>query len=127
MAIISRFRAVAMVGKLRLTGFAAWMMWLVVHLFYITGFKNRITAVLHWFVSVLGRDRAERTTTLQQIFGRSALERLEGGAASLVSAPGQYDAERAEADEIRRRELEEAAAEEVRLTDAGERGVHLPA
>ena len=72
----------------------------------------------------LGRDRAERTTTLQQIFGRSALERLEGGAASLVSPPGQYDAERAEAEEVRRRQLEDAAAEEVRLTDAGERGVH---
>ena len=127
MATISRFRAVASIGNIKLTGFVAWIMWLVVHLFYITGFKNRITAVLHWFVSFLGRDRAERTTTLQQIFGRSALERLEGGASSLVSPPGQYDAERAEADEERRRELEETAAEEVRLTDAGERGVHLPA
>src|SRR6478672_9731336 len=53
MAIISRFRAVAMVGKLRLTGVIAWLMWLGVHLVYLTGFKNRITAVLHWFVSFL--------------------------------------------------------------------------
>jgi NADH dehydrogenase len=127
MATISRFRAVASVGSIKLTGFLAWLMWLVVHLFYITGFKNRITAVLHWFVSFLGRDRSERTTTLQQIFGRTALERLEGGASSLVSPPGQYDAERAAAEEERRRQLEETAAEEVRLTDAGERGVHSPA
>ncbi|MFI2707214.1 NAD(P)/FAD-dependent oxidoreductase [Nocardioides sp. CER28] len=127
MATISRFKAVASIGSIKLTGFLAWVTWLVVHLFYITGFKNRITAVLHWLVSFLGRDRAERTTTMQQIFGRSALERLEGGASSLVSPPGQYDAERAAADEARRRELEETAAEEVRLTDAGERGVHLPA
>jgi len=126
MATISRFRAVASIGNIKLTGFVAWLMWLVVHLFYITGFKNRVTAVMHWFVSFLGSDRAERTTTLQQIFGRSALERLEGGASSLVSPPGQYDAERAAADEARRRELEEQAAEEVRLTDAGERGVHQP-
>jgi NADH dehydrogenase len=124
MATISRFRAVASIGSLKLTGFVAWMMWLVVHLFYITGFKNRVTAVLHWFVSFLGRDRAERTTTIQQIFARSALERLEGGATSLVSPPGAYDAARAAAEEARRRELEEQAAEEVRLTDAGERGVH---
>ena len=54
MAIISRFRAVAMVGKLRLTGVIAWLMWLAVHLVYITGFKNRVTAVLHWFVSLPG-------------------------------------------------------------------------
>jgi NADH dehydrogenase len=124
MATISRFKAVASVGKLRLTGFVAWAMWLAVHLFYITGFKNRLTAVLHWFVSFLGRGRSERTTTIQQIFARSALERLDGGAASLVSPPGQYDAERAAAEEARRRELEQNAAEEARLTDAGERGIH---
>jgi NADH:ubiquinone reductase (H+-translocating) len=90
MATISRFNAVAMIGRLRLTGFIAWLMWLGVHLFYITGFKNRVTAVLHWFVSFLGRGRAERTTTEQQIFGRLALKRLEGGTTDLVSAPDTY-------------------------------------
>ena len=54
MAIISRFRAVAMVGKLRITGVLAWLMWLGLHLVYITGFKNRVTAVLHWFDLVPG-------------------------------------------------------------------------
>jgi len=34
MATISRFRAVAMIGRLRLTGFVAWLMWLAVHLVY---------------------------------------------------------------------------------------------
>ena len=122
MATISRFRAVAMVGRLRLTGFVAWLMWLVVHLFYITGFKNRVTAVLHWLVSFLGRGRSERTATEQQIFGRAALQRLEHGAADLVSPP---DPEQVRRVEERRAELEAAALEEVRLTDAGERGVHL--
>src|SRR5918992_1514071 len=42
MATISRFKAVATVGRLRLTGFLAWLMWLGVHLFYITGFQNRV-------------------------------------------------------------------------------------
>ena len=97
MAIISRFRAVAMVGKLRLTGVIAWLMWLAVHLVYITGFKNRVTAVLHWFVSFLGRGRSERTTTEQQIFARSALARLKRGATDLVSDPGAYDAARRDA------------------------------
>ncbi|NHC24986.1 NAD(P)/FAD-dependent oxidoreductase [Nocardioides sp. IC4_145] len=119
MAIISRFRAVAMVGRLRLTGVIAWLMWLAVHLVYITGFKNRVTAVLHWAVSFLGRGRSERTTTEQQIFARSALQRLERGATDLVSPPGEYDAQREQA---RRDELEAQAAEEVRLTDQGERG-----
>ncbi len=55
MATISRFRAVAMIGKLRLTGFIAWLLWLAVHLMYLTGFKNRVTALLHWAVSFVGR------------------------------------------------------------------------
>jgi NADH:ubiquinone reductase (H+-translocating) len=122
MATISRFKAVATIGRLRLTGFLAWMMWLVVHLFYITGFKNRVTAVLHWLVSFLGRGRSERTATEQQIFARNALARLKRGAADLVSEPGEYDAARAEA---RRAELEAQALEEARLTDAGERGVKV--
>lgn len=122
MATISRFRAVAMVGRLRLTGFVAWLMWLAVHLFYITGFKNRVTAVLHWLVSFLGRGRSERTATEQQIFGRSALQRLEHGAADLVSPP---DADQVRRVEERRAVLEAAAIEEARLTDAGERGAHL--
>ncbi|MBJ7359675.1 NAD(P)/FAD-dependent oxidoreductase [Nocardioides sp.] len=122
MATISRFRAVAMIGSLRLTGFVAWLMWLAVHLVYITGFKNRVTAVLHWLVSFLGRGRAERTATEQQIFGRTALQRLEHGAADLVSPP---DGDQVRRVEERRAELEAAAIEEARLTDARERGAHL--
>ena len=122
MATISRFKAVAMIGKIRVTGFVAWLMWLAVHLVYITGFKNRVTAVLHWFVSFLGRGRSERTSTEQQIFARVALARLKRGASDLVSDPGQYDAE---AELARRAELEAQAAEEVRLTDERERGVKV--
>ncbi|MFC5178172.1 hypothetical protein [Nocardioides taihuensis] len=120
MATISRFRAVAMIGRLRLTGFVAWLMWLGVHLVYLTGFKNRLTALLHWAVSFVGRGRSERTTTEQQIFARSALAKLQHGATDLVSAPGAYDAVR---DLERRAELEAQAIEQARLTDAGERGV----
>jgi len=121
MATISRFRAVALVGRLRLTGLIAWLMWLAVHLVYITGFKNRLTALLHWAISFVGRGRSERTATEQQIFARSALARLRGGAADLVSSPGVHEA----AEDMiaaTRKELEARAMEEARLTDAGERG-----
>jgi NADH dehydrogenase len=122
MATISRFRAVAMIGPVRLTGFVAWLLWLGVHLVYITGFKNRVTALLHWAVSILGRGRSERTSTEQQLFGRPALGRLEGGAADLVSGPGEYDAAPAAMAAQRRAELEEQALADIRLTDSGERG-----
>ncbi len=124
MATISRFSAVAMVGKLRITGFVAWLMWLAVHLVYLTGFKNRISALGHWLVSFIGSGRSERVATEQQIFGRLALSRLEHGATDLVAPVGTYDATRRMIEETRRAELEAKAAEEARLTDAGERGVH---
>ena len=124
MATISRFRAVAMIGPLKLTGFIAWLMWLGVHLLYLTGFKNRVGAFLHWSVSFLGRGRSQRTATEQQIFARAALQRLKGGASDLVSSPGDYEATRALLQTTRRQELEAQAAEEARLTDQGERGVH---
>ena len=82
-----------------------------------------MTALLHWAVSFVGRGRSERTTTEQQIFARTALKRLQRGAAELVSDPGEYDALRAGLEADRRAQLEAQAAEEARLTDAGERGV----
>jgi len=124
MAIISRFRAVAMVGKLRLAGVVAWLMWLAVHLVYLTGFKNRVSALMRWAITFASNNRSERTTTEQQIFARSALKRLKRGAADLVSDPGSYDAAQELVEATRRREeLEAKAIEEARLTDSGERGV----
>ena len=121
MAIISRFRAVAMVGRLRLTGVLAWLMWLGVHLVYLTGFKSQVSALMRWAITFVSNNRSERTTTEQQIFARSALKRLERGTADLVSDPGEYDDLRA-AETARREELEAQAATEARLTDAGRRG-----
>src|SRR5690349_7975997 len=120
MATISKFNAVATIGKLRLSGFVAWLMWLAVHLIYLTGFKNRVSALLRWAITFLSNDRSERTTTEQQIFGRAALARLERGATDLVSEPGEYDAG---VEAQRRADLEERALEEARLTDSGARGV----
>ncbi len=77
MATISRFQAVASIGeRIRMAGFVAWLMWLAVHLVYIIGFKNRLTTLLHWAVSFLGRGRSERTATSQQVAARTALVRL---------------------------------------------------
>ncbi|USQ77147.1 NAD(P)/FAD-dependent oxidoreductase [Ornithinimicrobium cryptoxanthini] len=78
MATISRFRAIAEIGRLKVTGFVAWLLWLGVHLVYIIGFKSRITTLLHWVVSFLGRGRSERTVTQQQVFGRLAMDQVDG-------------------------------------------------
>ncbi|MCU1592305.1 MAG: dehydrogenase [Frankiales bacterium] len=77
MATVSRFHAVVSVKNLQLAGFLAWLMWLALHLFYIVGFKSRVTTLLHWTISFVGRGRSERTTTLQQVYARQALQRLD--------------------------------------------------
>lgn len=76
MATIARFSAVASIGRLRLSGFTAWLIWLVIHLLYLIGFKQRLTTLLHWAISFLGRGRGERTITRQQLVARRALDRL---------------------------------------------------
>lgn len=76
MATISRFSAVASIGRFQFSGFFAWLLWLAIHLVYIIGFKHRITTLLHWMVSFLGRGRAERVVTQQQVFARNAIEDL---------------------------------------------------
>jgi|SRR6516225_1701066 NADH dehydrogenase len=73
MATIARFRAVVSIGRLQITGFAGWLMWLVVHLAFLTGFKNRISAVASWAVAFLGRGRRQRTITKQQVLARTGL------------------------------------------------------
>ena len=76
MAVISRFGAVARMGRLQLSGFPAWFAWLFVHLIYVVGFKNRITTLLHWAITFIGRARSERVTTEQQLVGRLAVRQL---------------------------------------------------
>jgi NADH:ubiquinone reductase (H+-translocating) len=75
MATISRFRAVANVGKLELRGFLAWIAWLFIHILYLVGFQEKISTLGHWAVAFIGRSRAERTFTLEQSRGALTEER----------------------------------------------------
>ena len=92
MATISRFHAVVSFKKLRLSGFLGWLMWLFVHITFLTGFKNRLSAMFHWTGTFAAGGRAERTITLRQTVGRVALERSGGGdLRNVVPAVEQHD------------------------------------
>lgn len=60
MATIGRSRAILEAGRLRLGGFAAWLTWIVIHIYYLTGFRNRIFVVLSWAWSYLSFRRGAR-------------------------------------------------------------------
>jgi len=74
MATISRFRALAVVGRFQAAGLTAWLLWLAVHLVTLTGFKNQLAALFNWTIAFLGRGRPQRVITVQQVFARRALE-----------------------------------------------------
>jgi NADH dehydrogenase len=60
LATIGRSKAVADVKGLHLSGFTAWVTWLVVHLFYLIGFQNRVLVLIRWTVSFATRGRGAR-------------------------------------------------------------------
>ncbi len=63
LATIGRAAAVADIKGLRLSGFFAWIAWLVVHLWYLVGFQNRILVFIRWSVSFLTHGRGDRLIT----------------------------------------------------------------
>ena len=92
MAMVSRFRAVVSFKGIRVAGFLGWLMWLFVHLTFMTGFRNRFTTILGWTFSFLGRERSQRTLTFQQVVGRVAIEEA-GGRPFLMSLTSEKPAE----------------------------------
>jgi NADH dehydrogenase len=63
LATIGRAAAVADFGKLRFGGFAAWMAWLVVHIFFLIGFRNRFLVMTQWAWAYLTYQRGARLIT----------------------------------------------------------------
>ncbi|HEX3720919.1 MAG TPA: NAD(P)/FAD-dependent oxidoreductase [Verrucomicrobiae bacterium] len=60
MATIGRSAAVAEVGKLHFSGFLAWMAWLMVHLIFLVGFRNKLSVLFQWFYSYITYKRGAR-------------------------------------------------------------------
>lgn len=60
MAAVDSRSAILSAHGVRLSGRIAWLMWLVVHITFMTGFKNRFTALIHWFLCFIGTSRLER-------------------------------------------------------------------
>jgi NADH dehydrogenase len=60
LATIGRARAVADIRGLRIGGLMAWLLWLVVHIFYLIGFENRAVVLVRWTYTFVTRNRGAR-------------------------------------------------------------------
>src|SRR6266480_3398129 len=66
-AYISRGRAVVSVGRLQFAGLPGWVVWLFIHIGFLTGYRNRFGAVLSWWFAFTRDLRRERTYTTKQV------------------------------------------------------------
>jgi NADH dehydrogenase len=60
MATIGRSKAIAQIGKVHLSGVAAWLMWLALHIVFLVGLRNRISVFVNWAYSYFTYRRGAR-------------------------------------------------------------------
>ncbi len=91
MATVSRYSAVVKIGRFELHGFIAWVLWLVVHLAFLIGFRNRVATLFSWGMHILGDRRSQLSATDRWVYGRRAIDRVYGGgiASSKVDDTGE--------------------------------------
>ena len=63
MATIGRSSAVAQIGRIEFSGWLAWMSWLMVHLLFLIGFRNKAAVLLQWTWSYFTYTRGSRIIT----------------------------------------------------------------
>ena len=66
-AYLSRGKAVVSAGRLQTSGFLGWWVWLFIHIGFLTGYRNRVGAVLSWWFAFTRDLRRERTFTTEYI------------------------------------------------------------
>lgn len=79
LATIGRAAAVADLGRLKLSGFPAWFVWVFIHILYLIGFRNRLVVLIQWAWAYLWHHRAIRLITGD---ARLHLERARSGTAA---------------------------------------------
>ncbi len=63
MATIGRSAAVAKIGRFEFSGVTAWLAWLMIHLIFLVGFRNKIAVLFQWFYSYVTYKRGARIIT----------------------------------------------------------------
>ena len=71
MATIGRRAAVAWLGRLRFGGFFAWLLWCLIHIFFLIEYENRVLVSVRWLWNYVTRNRGTRLITGREKEGRN--------------------------------------------------------
>ena len=63
MATIGRKRAVAQMGPFKVSGFVAWLLWSLAHIYFLIGFRNRLAVAMNWGWNYVTFQRGTRLIT----------------------------------------------------------------
>ena len=88
-AYISRGKAVVSAFKLNFGGFLGWWVWLFIHIGFLTGYRNRVGAVLGWWFAFTRDIRRERTFTIDDITLISPYAADQAAPATVREAPAK--------------------------------------
>jgi NADH dehydrogenase len=66
LATVGRSYALVEIGRLRMTGLIAWVIWLLVHIYYLIGFRNRVVALFQWAWTYFTYSRGARLITFDR-------------------------------------------------------------
>jgi NADH dehydrogenase len=88
LATIGRKRAVVEIGRFRVTGFIAWLIWSVAHIYFLIGFRNRLAVALNWIWNYLTFQRGARLITGVTGSRMPAAPAVEPEPSDLLVSPG---------------------------------------
>ncbi|HKV02969.1 MAG TPA: NAD(P)/FAD-dependent oxidoreductase, partial [Ktedonobacteraceae bacterium] len=66
LAVIGRFYGIGQIGRWRFTGLLGWFVWLVVHLMFLVGYRNRVVVIFQWLVYFTTFQRGARLITFDE-------------------------------------------------------------
>jgi NADH:ubiquinone reductase (H+-translocating) len=87
LATIGRKRAVVQMGRFRVTGLIAWLIWSTAHIYFLIGFRNRLAVVLNWGWNYITFQRGARLITGLKGSRMSPMEVAEPAAPNMVVQP----------------------------------------
>jgi NADH:ubiquinone reductase (H+-translocating) len=84
-AYICRGKAVISAGRLRYNGRFGWLSWLFIHIAFLTGYRNRVGAMVSWFIAFSRNTRRERAFTAAPISSQDVYTATSGPAAGVTA------------------------------------------